>query len=79
MLQLHENLLDLIKAQRASKAQNRLYAISDLRGQERVCGRRLVGMTVCDEWTWCGVDVVYGVYEVCGECVVSVQFVWCVR
>ena len=33
---------------------------------------RLVGMTVCDEWMWCGVDVVYGVYEVCGECVVCV-------
>jgi hypothetical protein len=25
------------------------------------------------------VDVVCGVYGVCGECVVSVQFVWCVR
>ena len=29
-------------------------------------------MNVCDEWMWCGVDVVYGVYGVCGECVVRV-------
>ena len=41
------------------KAQNtRLYAISDLREQERVCGSELVGMIVRDEWMCCGVDVV---------------------
>ena len=32
---------------------------------------------VCDEWMWCG--VVYGVYEVCGDCVVSERLVRCVR
>ena len=29
-------------------------------------------MNVCDEWMWCGVDVVYGVYEVCVDRVVCV-------
>ena len=38
----------------------RLFAISDLREQERVCGGELVGMIVCDEWMCCGVDVVMG-------------------
>ena len=60
------NLLDLLKAQRASKAQNRLYAISDLREQERVCGSvELVGMIVCDEWM-CGVVWMWCVCKVRG-------------
>ena len=49
---------------------NELYAISDLHMRKI-------------EWSVAGdvsvVDVVCGVYGVCGECVVSVQFVWCVR
>ncbi len=47
-----------------------MYAISDLHMRKI-------------EWSVVGdvsvVDVVCGVYGVCGECVVSVQFVWCVR
>ena len=54
-----------------AKVYNGLYAISGLHMRKKEWSVQVCGVSV--------VDVVCGVYGVCGECVVSVQFVWCVR
>ena len=63
------DLLNLIKHWSASRAYYKEHT-----SQTCICASMSDGwwMNVCDEWMWCGVDVVYGVYEVCGECVVCV-------
>jgi hypothetical protein len=54
-----------------AKVYNELYANSDLHMRKKEWSVQVCGVSV--------VDVVCGVYGACGECVVSVQFVWCVR